>query len=316
MRDLTTIIGRPSLDTLFQVNFSFGNFPIWLKGFGDRDGYKRTQGLGFKEKLAIMCTEAEIPGTSFQTSLAVGHHQGIQEEFPNLRTFPPLNLTFYVDADHVVLEIMEAWMTYINPITGSKRNLSAYGRFNYPETYKEILHVTKFERDTFLESFGRGSSGTDASGLDFDDPDAFNQGLTTIGRKAETKLLSYEFVNVWPTNMTSMRVAYGQSNVLRCSVQFAYDRYFTKVAYEQTNNAVESSFFDQLSNKEQKALYDLKRSFNSYNNKLPIKGSEGDTSVDTTGVFTPPIQDTSIYGDHDYRDDSQGFVNGFEIPKV
>ena len=285
MRDLSTIIGRPSLDTLFQVNFSFGNFPIWLKGFGDRDGYKRTQGLGFKEKLAIMCTEAEIPGTSFQTSLAVGHHQGIQEEFPNLRTFPPLNLTFYVDADHVVLEIMEAWMTYINPITGSKRNLSAYGRFNYPETYKEVLHVTKFERDAFID-------------------------------KSETKLLSYEFVNVWPTNMTSMRVAYGQSNVLRCSVQFAYDRYFTKVAYEQTNNAVEASFFDQLSNQEQKALYDLKRSFNSYNNKLPIKGSEGDTSVDTTGVIEPTIQDTSIYGDYDYNDDSQGFVNGFEIPKV
>jgi len=245
MRDLSTIIGRPSLDTLFQVNFSFGNFPIWLKDFADRDGYKRTQGLGFKQKLAIMCTEAEIPGTSFQTSLAVGHHQGIQEEFPNLRTFPPLNLTFYVDADHVVLEIMEAWMTYINPITGSKRNLSAYGRFNYPETYKEVLHVTKFERDAFID-------------------------------KSETKLLSYEFVNVWPTNMTSMRVAYGQSNVLRCSVQFAYDRYFTKVAYEQTNNAVEASFFDQLSSQEQKALYDLKRSFNSYNNKFPIKGSEDD----------------------------------------
>ena len=285
MRDLSTIIGRPSLDTLFQVNFSFGNFSIWLKDFAERDGYKRTQGLGFTQKLAIMCTEAEIPGTSFQTSLAVGHHQGIQEEFPNLRTFPPLNLTFYVDADHVVLEIMEAWMTYINPITGSKRNLSAYGRFNYPETYKEVLHVTKFERDAFID-------------------------------KSETKLLSYEFVNVWPTNMTSMRVAYGQSNVLRCSVQFAYDRYFTKVAYEQTNNAVEASFFDQLSNQEQKALYDLKRSFNSYNNKLPIKGSEGDTSVDTTGLIEAPIQDTSIYGDHDYNDDSQGFVNGFEIPKV
>ena len=28
--------------------------------------------------------------------------------------------------------------------------------------------------------------------------------------------------------MTSMRVAYGDSNVLRCSVQFAYDRFFTE----------------------------------------------------------------------------------------
>ena len=37
----------------------------------------------------------------------------------------------------------------------------------------------------------------------------------------------YEFVNIWPTNLTSMRVAYGETNVLRCSIQFAYDRFFT-----------------------------------------------------------------------------------------
>ena len=44
-------------------------------------------------------------------------------------------------------------------------------------------------------------------------------------------MTQYEFVNVWPTNLTSMRVAYGDSNVLRCSVQFAYDRFFTTFNY-------------------------------------------------------------------------------------
>ena len=34
-------------------------------------------------------------------------------------------------------------------------------------------------------------------------------------------MTSYEFVNVWPSDLTSMRVAYGDSNVLKCSVQFA-----------------------------------------------------------------------------------------------
>ena len=37
----------------------------------------------------------------------------------------------------------------------------------------------------------------------------------------------YEFVNVWPSDLTSMRVAYGDSNVLKCTIQFAYDRFFT-----------------------------------------------------------------------------------------
>ena len=242
-REISQTLGRPSLDTLYQVLFSFGNFQTWLEGFGKDEGYKRTQGRGFREKLSLLCAEAEIPGTSFQTSLAVGHHQGIQEEFPNLRTFPPLNLTFYVDADHVVLEIFESWMTYINPITNAKRNVNAYGRFNYPEDYKEILHITKFERDTFLDELPAKTTPPQ------------------LPRESTTKLTSYEFVNVWPTNMTSMRVAYGDTNVLRCSVQFAYDRFFTTFNYADINAAVESTYFNLLSSKEQAAANALKDSY-------------------------------------------------------
>ena len=249
-RDISQMLGRPSLDTLYQVFFSFGNFQTWLEGFGQSDGFKRTQGRGFREKLSLLCAEAEIPGTSFQTSLAVGHHQGIQEEFPNLRTFPPLNLTFYVDADHVVLEIFESWMTYINPITNAKRNVNAYGRFNYPEDYKEILHITKFERDTFLDELPAKTTPPQ------------------LPRESTTRLTSYEFVNVWPTNMTSMRVAYGDTNVLRCSVQFAYDRFFTTFNYLDTNAAVESSYFNLLSSKEQAAANALRYSY-QYNNTFP-----------------------------------------------
>ena len=251
------MLGRPSLDTLYQVFFSFGNFQTWLEGFGQSDGFKRTQGRGFREKLSLLCAEAEIPGTSFQTSLAVGHHQGIQEEFPNLRTFPPLNLTFYVDADHVVLEIFESWMTYINPITNAKRSVNAYGRFNYPEDYKEILHITKFERDTFLDELPAKTTPPQ------------------LPRESTTKLTSYEFVNVWPTNMTSMRVAYGDTNVLRCSVQFAYDRFFTTFNYADISAAVESTYFNLLSSKEQAAANSLKDSYdvgNSY--PLSVEGQK------------------------------------------
>ena len=240
-RDFTDSIGRPSLDTLYQVVFSFGNYETWLQSYGPERGVFAKG--GFREKLSIMCAEAEIPGTSFQTSLAVGHHQGIQEEFPNLRTFPPLNLTFYVDADHVILEVFESWMTYINPITNAKRSVNAYGRFNYPEDYKEILHITKFERDTFLDELPAKTIPPQ------------------LPRKSTTRLTSYEFVNVWPTNMTSMRVAYGDTNVLRCSVQFAYDRFFTSFNYLDTNNAVESTYFNLLSSKEQAAANALKDSY-------------------------------------------------------
>ena len=195
--DIRDTLGRVSLDALYQVTFSFGKSREWLRQ--DEPGKNRTQGTDFKRKMSLLCTQAEIPGTSFTTDLAVGHHQGIQESFPNLRNFPPLNLTFYCDADMVILEVLERWMSYINPIMTKKRDYSAYSRFNYPEDYKEILHVTKFERDSFSEENG----------------------------SYQSSMAHYEFVNVWPTDLTSMRVAYGEPNVLQCSVQFAYDRFFS-----------------------------------------------------------------------------------------
>ena len=203
-------IARPSLDTFYQVDFSFGKQSIWLRG--NRPGLNRTQGLDFTKKMSLLCTQAEIPGTKFSETTTIGHHQGIQESFPNLRNFPPLNLTFYCDADHVILEVLESWMTYINPVFTGLRNSDAYTRFNYPETYKETIHISKFERDTFTSR--------------------------AVNRTYRSNITSYEFVNVWPSDLTSMRVAYGDSNVLRCSVQFAYDRFFTSFNYADMRSQV------------------------------------------------------------------------------
>ena len=193
---IKSTVARPSLDTFYEVNFSFGKYQTWLS---DAPGKRRTQGTDFMQKMSLMCTQAELPGTSFVPSSAIGHRQGIQEEFPNLRNFPPLNLVFYADADHVIIEVLESWMSYINPVQKGKRDYAAYTRFNYPEDYKEILHVTKFERDSFNEE----------------------------KTEYQSSMAHYEFVNIWPTDLTSMRVAYGEPNVLQCSVQFAYDRFFS-----------------------------------------------------------------------------------------
>ena len=208
---IKSTVARPSLDTFYEVNFSFGKYQTWLRG--DTPGKRRTQGTDFMQKMSLMCTQAELPGTSFVPSSAIGHRQGIQEEFPNLRNFPPLNLVFYADADHVIIEVLESWMSYINPVFNSGiRDSNAFTRFNYPEDYKETIHITKFERDTFIEESRNASYQSD--------------------------LTSYEFVNVWPIDLTSMRVAYGDSNVLRCSVQFAYDRFFTTFNYNDVQKQV------------------------------------------------------------------------------
>ena len=234
MADVRDSVARPSIDTFYQVTFSFGKYLTWLEG--SIPNKRRTQSFDFQRKMSLLCTQAEIPGTSFIESTVTGHHQGITEAFPNLRNFPPLNLTFYCDADMVILEVLETWMSYINPIQTNQRNTAAYSRFNYPEDYKEIIHITKFERDTFI-----GPSGGYKSALS-----------------------SYEFVNIWPTNLTSMRVAYGDSNVLRCNIHIAYDRFFTRFRYDETNQAVLNnpnpinSSKDQTFVKNQSFLFDPK----------------------------------------------------------
>ncbi len=213
---IKSTVARPSLDTFYQVNFSFGKYNSgpqggWLRG--DEPGKRRTQGTNFMEKMSLMCTQAELPGTSFIEESVTGHRQGITEAFPNLRNFPPLNLVFYADADHVILEILERWMSYINPVFDSGiREDNAFTRFNYPEEYKEKIHITKFERDTFIRE------SRDAT--------------------YQSNLTSYEFINAWPTDLTSMRVAYGDSNVLRCSVQFAYDRFIHAFNYNDVQKQV------------------------------------------------------------------------------
>ena len=207
---IKSTVARPSLDTFYEVNFSFGKYQTWLS---DAPGKRRTQGTDFMQKMKLMCTQAEIPGTSFVESSVTGHHQGITEAFPNLRNFPPLDLVFYVDADHVILEVLESWMSYINPIFDSSiRDNSAFTRFNYPEDYKETIHLTKFERDTFIRESRNASY--------------------------QSNMTSYEFVNVWPIDLSSMRVAYGDSNVLRCNIKFAYDRFFTSFNYKDIKKQV------------------------------------------------------------------------------
>ena len=217
-------IARPSLDTFYQVEFAFGKTSNWLSKtlkttgskFGTAQGQNRTQGRGLEQKMSLLCTQAELPGTSFVESTAIGHRQGIQESFPNLRNFPPLNLVFYVDADHVILEVLESWMTYINPIFSPDQNEDkAFSRFNYPDDYKEVIRVAKFERDTFIKESRNASYQSD--------------------------LTCYKFRNVWPRNMTSMRVAYGDSNVLRCNLELVYDRFITSFNYKDTQQTVLNS---------------------------------------------------------------------------
>ena len=270
-------IARPSLDTFYEVQFSFGKYQTWL---GREPGLRRTQSAKFNEKMSLLCTQAEIPGTSFIESSVTGNHQGITELFPNLRNFPPLNLSFYVDADHMILEVLETWMTYINPIANDRGRDNAYAVFNYPEDYKERIYVTKFERDTFIKESRAASY--------------------------QSEMSSYEFINAWPINLTSMRVAYGDSNVLRCNIQLAYDRFLTSFNYPDVQRRAIATSDGEIISQDI-----INRNNPSIPTITPKDLQKLDAKVNTT-IFNPAI--TPI--DFDHKNDYQGTVNGILIPNI
>ena len=59
MFDVREVVGRPSLDTFYQVTFSFGKWQNWLESNdinrNAASSRRRSSGNDFMEKMSIMC---------------------------------------------------------------------------------------------------------------------------------------------------------------------------------------------------------------------------------------------------------------------
>jgi hypothetical protein len=162
----------------------------------------------------FMCNETSLPGASFSLTEEIGSRQGIVERFPNRREFPDISMTFYVDAEYGIIRLFEEWMNFINPLynqngratSGTSRggvdrfNDWEFFRFRYPNTYKRPLAITKFERDIVI----------DPSNLDV---------------VRTPSMLTYYFINAFPTQLTALPVTYEGSTITKTTVNFNYDRY-------------------------------------------------------------------------------------------
>jgi hypothetical protein len=107
-------------------------------------------------------------------------------------------------------------MNFINPLyddkgiyNGSPRaqvgylNRSSYYRFRYPNQYKRLLAITKFERD-FLPN-----------------PNIPDSGLN------DPPMLTYQFIDAFPTNLTALPLSYEGTTITKTTVNFSYSRYLT-----------------------------------------------------------------------------------------
>ena len=154
------------------------------------------------DDINFLANEAVLPGTSYQTTEVFGDRQGVTETFANKRVYPPVDVTFYVDYDYKVLKYFNDWMTAISPNSGVTG--ASYNKFQYPETYKGEVTITKFERNF------RKSNQRLVEGGVYGPPD---------------NKCSYTLRNAYPVNISSIPLSYDQSSLLRTTLTFNYDVY-------------------------------------------------------------------------------------------
>lgn len=154
------------------------------------------------EVINFSAYEAVIPGSSFELGQVFGDRQGVTEQYPTKRVYPPVDVSFYVDSDYNVIKFFDTWMSEISVKSNNFR-------FNYPggkEGCETDVIITKFEREFRGPKTRLSSSGT-------------------AGEIIEPKQVRYLLRNAFPSNIISLPVSYSQSDVLRTTITFNYDYY-------------------------------------------------------------------------------------------
>ena len=155
------------------------------------------------DNIDLLCCEASLPGSTLTTHEVNNDYHGVTEKMAYRRMYDEtVGLTFYVDRNYKVIELIEGWMDYISGIDNARTYENPYVsyRMAYPKSYKNNIFLTKFERDHF-------SNQSDVP-------------RTT---------LNYTFVNAFPLALTATPVSYEASDVLKCSVSFNYIRYVKEI---------------------------------------------------------------------------------------
>jgi hypothetical protein len=230
------MIGELSVTSQFKVSLHLpvgGTMELekWLSEDGLLPDAKTVTTYDF------LCNEASLPGASIGVFEEVGSRQGMIEPFAANRIYPTFDMSFYVDSQYRMIRLFEEWMNFINPIhtsTGSPRPNSTgsgysaakgrpdYFRLRYPNEYRRIISITKFERD-FHE----------------------NPSKPTANYRKQT-MLTYRMIDAFPTAITPIPVTYEGSVITKTRVTFSYSRYVIERTQNPERNIAD--FFKGIAN--------------------------------------------------------------------
>jgi len=218
INDVQEIFGGLSQTSQFMVSLNLGSSTSFAPRTRLND-YLRNCGLfentrSTAETYDFLCSEATLPGSSFDMTEEQGTRQGIIERFPIRRLYADFDLTFYVDREYNTIRLFEEWMNWIDPLhTGTSvyegdedgqvgyEDGSNFYRFRYPNDYKTKVTILKFERG-FIEK-----------------PNDVNSKLL------RQPLLKYDFIDAFPMNITALPLSYDNTDITRISINFSYSRY-------------------------------------------------------------------------------------------
>jgi hypothetical protein len=168
-------------------------------------------------RISFLAYEAVLPGRSFQTGEVTNATQGVTEKYPIAASYPEVDVSFYVTRDYDTLTFFSAWMEAISPVT-DKASPTGFLKFTYPDSYECNVNIVKYERD--LRYRGARLSRPTRAGV------------------VNPSTYTHSLLNAYPTNIISIPLSYNQSDILRTTITFNYDRYFV-----QRNN----TFYDDPS---------------------------------------------------------------------
>ena len=182
----------PKLQNVAQTSNYFVRFSLPPSGLRNHLRRKGIDSRFIADDVGLLCYDAVLPGSALASQNITGDFQGVVERFAHTRNFTQINFEFYVDNEYKSLKFLEHWMEYITG--GNQVDPSGdtyYFQLNYPRNYKSNdTTIVKFERD-------------------------------------HKKFLEYRFIGLFPLSLNSTRVQYGNSQVLKATASFSYDRYIS-----------------------------------------------------------------------------------------
>ena len=155
--------------------------------------FMRQKGINdrfISDNIGLLCSDAVLPGSAMAALNTAGDYQGLVERFAHTRNFTQINLEFYVDLEYKSLKFLEHWMEYISGQSTADPIRDAYHfKMAYPDEYKSNdTRIVKFEKNHF-------------------------------------QFLEYRFIGLFPISLNSTRVSYQNSQVLKATASFSFDRY-------------------------------------------------------------------------------------------